>query len=1138
MNTKKKPRSEPLSAANLVSRTKNISKQFVDQKHDENLARLKNFEVVQKMLVHLPLQYLYSKLELRRYALERAANRFVKLHRVKVKNTLRAVFHRWKQIERRREDSEIEHSFEHVAPHVSFEKKFGIMVLAAAFTDLGKKLLRKKFHHWMRLYCSKYNTKAGLTHAVAATEIQRWFRHLKIVQSGNFRKWTDAVHVCMHRRKSIKYVIKFELVRRLALAKLKTGVSMKRRTFYAARAIQRQYRWLLLFRKVKYRLIRVINVRKLQRWRRMCTFRSPFDKLVMRLVIRCGGYSCVYDKVPQKYLDEFSHLKAIDELVSSMQKVWFKSCGKLALFEKFAQRKKEMAFQQMLNDNATIIQHSYRAHLWDMLMLAATQNNRARRIQRGFRAHVYRVWVWERVMLRRDRFARVIQKIMKQKFKYNVKLARRFAKRKEKMELHERMRMVSVEVIQRSWRCVLAIRLVKKLREIARFEKIRKNVNYLHDCASKIQLNWRRNKPPYRFPRHIRLLMTRLELYRQKALWKKAHAIQKLVRVYIAKQIAMRQDRILNAVAVIYRLAKAYILKVILFYRVAATRLKRLKATEKLRRNLRILLWLKALRPKFALRKVETDYIRLQNICATIIQVGLRTKVAEHLLPVRVAGRRQLHKRREKEAYEAHQLLINTSAAIIQKALRGNASWNATMRLIKIQRTNLIRLRAAKKIQKWTRAMIIIQRYNDRTLAKFKMMAAERLKQRQIKHAGIIGFYYKRYRENLVLATRFRNRKKMLDEYKKLMEERRIAEEEKRLADEEVQRTEENMAATVAASWKQGSDTQGRNYYYNFVTGESRWDPPENWVMKPLDTWIRQKDERGNVYYFNQQTDESRWLPPCSICGDEAEKWCADCAVAYCEKDFEELHGEDSDDVMKAHTWSAVELDKDLLQPGEVYCLECKRRKASRMCTTCWDPYCDECFKYVHRSGALRFHKSMAYRRAKQGWMCVKGRMEGEKDYYVHGQTGETTYDKPEDLMTADELVFYKNFKTHKEAAEEHVKKINTLQFELEAVSYERDTILFDQLKGAGVQTDKKKGKSKDAKVAAGELITNALKNGPKGLMNMLTGAGGTNAYRQNILKPDNRSRGKHRSDMIQGLLETPEGGAKLTGKAAQLTNG
>lgn len=207
----------------------------------------------------------------------------------------------------------------------------------------------------------------------------------------------------------------------------------------------------------------------------------------------------------------------------------------------------------------------------------------------------------------------------------------------------------------------------------------------------------------------------------------------------------------------------------------------------------------------------------------------------------------------------------------------------------------------------------------------------------------------------------------MLDEYAALLSARLKAEAERAEAEEDVRRTEENMRATIAASWKQGSDTQGRNYYYNFVTGESRWDPPENWVMKPVDTWVRNKDERGNIYYYNMQTEESRWLPPCSICGEEADKWCADCSVAYCEAHFESLHGENGDEAMQSHTWSAVEYDKDKLQPGEVYCLECKRRTASRMCTTCWDPYCDECFKYTHHGGTLRMHKTIPYRRAKQG---------------------------------------------------------------------------------------------------------------------------------------------------------------------------
>jgi hypothetical protein len=82
------------------------------------------------------------------------------------------------------------------------------------------------------------------------------------------------------------------------------------------------------------------------------------------------------------------------------------------------------------------------------------------------------------------------------------------------------------------------------------------------------------------------------------------------------------------------------------------------------------------------------------------------------------------------------------------------------------------------------------------------------------------------------------------------------------------------MKATIAASWKQGSDATGRNYYYNYVTGESRWTPPEDWNVKPADQWVRNVDERGNVYYYNIKTGKSRWLPPCNTCGKQSEKWC------------------------------------------------------------------------------------------------------------------------------------------------------------------------------------------------------------------------------------------------------------------------
>ena len=123
-----------------------------------------------------------------------------------------------------------------------------------------------------------------------------------------------------------------------------------------------------------------------------------------------------------------------------------------------------------------------------------------------------------------------------------------------------------------------------------------------------------------------------------------------------------------------------------------------------------------------------------------------------------------------------------------------------------------------------------------------------------------------------------------------MREKKRIADEEREEAVAERIRTEETMAATIQASWKQGSDVNGKNYFYNYVTGESSWDPPKDWKSKVQDIWVRQVDQKLQVYYYNMKTSEVRWLPPCTICGKSAHKWCADCQVAYCDRDYKKLH--------------------------------------------------------------------------------------------------------------------------------------------------------------------------------------------------------------------------------------------------------
>lgn len=213
---------------------------------------------------------------------------------------------------------------------------------------------------------------------------------------------------------------------------------------------------------------------------------------------------------------------------------------------------------------------------------------------------------------------------------------------------------------------------------------------------------------------------------------------------------------------------------------------------------------------------------------------------------------------------------------------------------------------------------------------------------------------------------------------------------------------------------------------------------------------------------------------------------------------------------MQNHVWSLTEYEKDPLAQGEVYCIECDKRSAKLVCTTCWDSYCDECFGYVHHCGVLKDHVAIPYRKAKKGWMCVKGRVQGEQDYYVNGRTGETTFEKPLDLMTEQEKVYYENYVTHKKAAEEYVKQIEKLQFDVEAANYERDTIMFDAMQ----RTNKKKDKTRTA-------IEDAQNK--KGLLSQLF-SGISYEYREKITNPQVRDRGKAQTDYIKELLDEDDG--------------
>jgi hypothetical protein len=127
---------------------------------------------------------------------------------------------------------------------------------------------------------------------------------------------------------------------------------------------------------------------------------------------------------------------------------------------------------------------------------------------------------------------------------------------------------------------------------------------------------------------------------------------------------------------------------------------------------------------------------------------------------------------------------------------------------------------ASKKIQKFFKMVIAWSRFDRAVAEKNARIAAEKRLALETKAVNLIGWYFKRHREKGTLAVRFDLRKKMLDTYKALDAAKVEAYGKRDAAYEEVRITEESLAATIAASWRQGSDANGRNYYYNHVTGD------------------------------------------------------------------------------------------------------------------------------------------------------------------------------------------------------------------------------------------------------------------------------------------------------------------------------
>jgi len=784
----------------------------------------------------------------------------------------------------------------------------------------------------------------------------------------------------------------------------------------------------------------------------------------------------------------------------------------------------------MLNENATIIQNNWRCHLWCKLTTASITHNRSRRISRGFRAYLYRKWVWQACWKGRNRRAVKIQKFIR-KFLWVAHLKKRFKMRKALIILTTAKKSISCMIIQRAYRAY-------KERERIRKEELRKfyaakraQAALTSKITSKIQRNWRQNKSN-KFPYHVLLVCQRIVRERNYKQYLGAFRVQKIARIWLTKRKEfVRKLRILAA-NIIWRLTKAYLLRQGLWDRVHATFVRRRNAANFLKRNFRNFMFVRYVNIRATINKMRKDYSKLVDNSVRFIQDFAHRKMDEHYSAMRIASRKQKVRRREQEAIRRKQRLEHKSSKIITRLFMYHIlGWKKTLRMIdKGPRQYYKERKAARKIQTMRRMMI-----------KYRWYKKYRQDEKYTWACNIIGYYWRRMRESHTLTMRFKLRRLMIDEYNRLHKLKVEADTIRDEAIEDRERTEENMRATIAAAWRQGSDATGKNYYYNYVTGESSWVPPDNWKVKVLDTWLRQIDDRQNVYYYNMSNGESRWLPPCCNCGMEAQRWCADCGCAYCTEDYEKNHADGGDETMANHAWSLCEYEKDVLKPGETYCIDCRRRNASRMCTTCWDPYCDECFKHIHHTGALKFHKTIPYKKAKMGWICVKGSgNENDPDYYVNGMTGETTYEKPPDLMTPQEVIYYDNFLEHKKKGEEFIKQIEKLQYDLETVSYDRDTILLEALSGgsSGVAAHlakKKKAGLDLSGVGQTDVLALAIEKNKNSKRNVISAwlFGDPKEGREKMLNPDDRSRGKDQSDYLRTLLEATAAEEKQKAKEA-----
>ncbi len=84
---------------------------------------------------------------------------------------------------------------------------------------------------------------------------------------------------------------------------------------------------------------------------------------------------------------------------------------------------------------------------------------------------------------------------------------------------------------------------------------------------------------------------------------------------------------------------------------------------------------------------------------------------------------------------------------------------------------------------------------------------------------------------------------------------------------------EKPVETASSSAWTEHTAPDGRHYYYNAATRESRWEKPDELRQQaaaetaPVKQcfWSEYKTNEGRIYYYNTVTKESKWEKPAEL---------------------------------------------------------------------------------------------------------------------------------------------------------------------------------------------------------------------------------------------------------------------------------